>query len=88
MGYDTYRSMKLLFPAVILNVEHSNRGHIIGYHIKREVPYSLTKEVPKKVKAHTKVQTMPPHYEGEEAEPSGDECVVSGDIVIVRVAMP
>ena len=32
----------------------------------------------------TKVQTLPPHYEGDEAEPSGDECVVSGDIVIVR----
>ena len=62
MGYDTFQSMKLLFPTVILNVEHSNRGHIIGYQIKREVPYSLTKEVPKKVKAQgTKVQTMPPH---------------------------
>lgn len=77
--------MKLLFPAVILNVEHSNKGYVVGYHIKREVPYSLTKEIPKaKQDIPVKVATKLPEYEGDEAEPSGDEFVVSGDVVVVR----
>ena len=85
LAYDAQESILLLFHAVILNVEHSNRGHVVGYHLKREVPYSLTKEIPKpKVARPTKAATQPPQYEGLEAETSGDECIVTGDVVIVR----
>ena len=85
IAHDEQNSARLLFHAVILNVEHSNRGNVVGYHLKREVPYSLTKEIPKpRVARLIKAATQPPQYEGLEAVLSGDECVVTGGVVIMR----
>ena len=77
---------KFLFNGIILNIENDDTGNVIGYNVKREIRYTLTKNLPKRKATidHIGGQKQYPPYEDEEEPTSDDEPYLNEDDVVIR----
>lgn len=86
IALDKNQSPKFVFNASILNVENDDQENVIGYDIKREISYALTKKLPKpKIPAdQSDHHKQFPLYEGEEVQSSEDEPFLTDQAVVIR----
>ena len=77
---------KFLFNGIILNIENDDTGNVIGYNVKREIRYTLTKNLTKRKATidHIGGQKQYPPYEDEEEPTSDDEPYLNEDDVVIR----